>query len=270
VKARVVDECERRLPSRVRFVGGHPMAGSEEDGLAAARADLFRGATWVLTPTARTDPDALARLHRVVSAMGAHVVTIDPRHHDRLVAVVSHLPHLASGSLLNLAADRASEGDGLFALAAGGFRDMTRVSSGSSGIWLDICEENAEAIVDVIDAYIGMLAEVRHAISADNRGEIRRLLEQARVARNRIPAKRGLDVANLVEIVLPVPDRKGALAEVFSLVGAEGVNIEDVQIVHSTEGGQGMLHLVTGAGTPAEKAAAALERAGYRVRRHAL
>ena len=270
VKARVVDEAESRLPPHVRFLGGHPMAGSEQDGLAAADAQLFAGATWVLTPTPATHPSAQTTLHRLLSSIGAHVVALEPRHHDRLVAVVSHLPHLAAGALLNLAAERSLEAEGLFALAAGGFRDMTRVSSGRSGIWLDICEENAEAIVAVIDSYVDGLARIRDAIAEGDREAVQGLLEAARVARNRIPAKPGPLPARLAEIAVPIPDRPGVIAEVTTTIGNEGVNIEDIQIVHSAEGGRGVLYLVMAGGSPAERAAAALERAGYAPRLHAL
>jgi prephenate dehydrogenase len=266
VKARVVEEVERRLPPHARFVGGHPMAGSEQTGLAAADGALFDGAVWVLTLTSRTDAAAFATVRQLLGSIGAHVVALDPLHHDRQVAVVSHLPHLAAGALLHVASRRSLETEGLFSLAAGGFRDMTRVSSGPSGIWLDICEENSAAIVEAIDAYVSDLARIRDAIAQDNRGEIRHLLEEARVARNRIPAKAGVVPSSLVEITLPIPDRPGVMAEVLTLVSAEGTNVEDVQIVHSAEGGQGLLSLVVAVGERAERARASLERAGYSAR----
>ena len=270
VKGRIVDEAQRRLPAHVRFVGGHPMAGSEQDGPAAADGSLFRGATWVVTPTAATDPEALAVVHRVVSGFGSAVVALDPEHHDRLVAVVSHLPHLAAGTLLNLAAARATEAEGLLALAAGGFRDMTRVSTGDSKIWLDICEDNAPAIVEVIDEYVDALTKIREAIALDNRGEIRRLLESARIARNRIPAKRGVRAADLHEMTVALADRPGELATITTLIGSAGINIEDIQMVHSAEGGQGFLYVIVAGEQQAEKAAHALERGGYAPRVHHL
>ena len=127
-----------------RFVGGHPMAGSEALGVDGARADLFDGAAWVLTPTATTDPQAQALVHSVVRSLGADVVTLDPGDHDRLVATVSHVPHLTAATLMGLAADRAEEHGALLRLAAGGFRDMTRIAAGDPGIWLDICADNRD------------------------------------------------------------------------------------------------------------------------------
>ncbi|MCU1379587.1 MAG: tyrA, partial [Acidimicrobiales bacterium] len=130
-----------------RFVGGHPMAGSEQEGVDGSRADLFQGAVWVLTPVATTDSAAHALVRSVVSSFGADVVELPPERHDALVAVVSHVPHLTAVSLMGLAAERSEEHAALLRLAAGGFRDMTRIAAGHPGIWPDICAENRDAIV---------------------------------------------------------------------------------------------------------------------------
>ena len=137
------------------FVGGHPMAGSEQVGLDGADSDLFVGATWVLTPTADTDPESYARLQAVVVSLGAEVVALSPEQHDALVAVVSHVPHLVAATLMNAATAGAEQDGALLRLAAGGFRDMTRVAAGHPGIWPDICAENAGPIVGALDALVG-------------------------------------------------------------------------------------------------------------------
>ncbi|MGH9069011.1 MAG: prephenate dehydrogenase, partial [Acidimicrobiales bacterium] len=144
-----------------RFVGGHPMAGSEQDGVEGADASLFEGATWVLTPTPATDPVAFARLRSVVSSLGADVIAVAPEAHDVLVATVSHVPHLTAATLMGLAADGATEHAALLRLAAGGFRDMTRIAAGHPGIWPDICAENRDAIVASLDRLVAALGTVR-------------------------------------------------------------------------------------------------------------
>src|SRR5579884_3888954 len=146
VKASIVEAVDHP-----RFVGGHPMAGSEQLGVDGADAALFEGATWVLTPTADTDPDAYARLRTVLTSLGANVVAVSPADHDELVAVVSHVPHLTAAALMALAAEGATEHASLLRLAAGGFRDMTRIAAGHPGIWPDICAENREAIIEGLD-----------------------------------------------------------------------------------------------------------------------
>ena len=122
-----------------RFLAGHPMAGSELRGLAGARPDLFRECTWVLTPTSATKPETYTALHGVLRELGANVVAVDADDHDRLVAVASHVPHLLAGALMNEASRVAEQDAVLLQLAAGGFRDMTRVAAGHPGIWPDIC-----------------------------------------------------------------------------------------------------------------------------------
>ena len=127
-----------------RFVGGHPMAGSEQDGVDGADAELFEGPTWVLTPGVDTDPEAFTRVRSLVSSMGADVVALQPDRHDQVVAMVSHVPHLTAATLMALATDGATEHAALLRLAAGGFRDMTRIAAGAPGIWPDICAENRD------------------------------------------------------------------------------------------------------------------------------
>ena len=127
-----------------RFVGGHPMAGSEQIGLDGADPDLFVGATWVLTPNSSTDAAAYATVSQVVGSLGAEVVSLSPEQHDNLVAVVSHVPHLTAATLMNLADAGADKHAALLRLAAGGFRDMTRVAAGHPGIWPDLCAANSD------------------------------------------------------------------------------------------------------------------------------
>ncbi|MGH9103047.1 MAG: prephenate dehydrogenase/arogenate dehydrogenase family protein [Acidimicrobiales bacterium] len=243
VKAPVVAEVTDR-----RFVGGHPMAGSEQEGLDGSDADLFNGATWVLTPTALTDPLAFARLRAVLCSIGAEVVAIPPERHDSLVAVVSHVPHLVAASLVRLASAGAEEHASLLRLAAGGFRDMTRVASGHPAIWPDVCAANAGAITEALDALTGLLGDVRALVDAGDRRALYDLLERAREDRRSLPRAAPVP-EELAEVRIPVADRPGALAEVTTLAGEMGVNIFDLEIAHSAEGDRGVLILVVDAGS---------------------
>jgi prephenate dehydrogenase len=230
-----------------RFVGGHPMAGSEQEGVDGADAALFEGATWVLTPTAGTDAAAYARLQAAVVSLGANVVAVPPERHDSLVALVSHLPHLAAATLMGLAADESEEHATLLRLAAGGFRDMTRVAAGSPAIWPDICVENRDAIVSSLDRLVGALSRIRDVVADGDREALLATLERARAARVNLPAHVAR-AEDLVEMRVPVPDRPGSLAEVTTLASELGVNIEDIEIVHSAEGERGVLVIVVDAG----------------------
>ena len=224
------------------FVGGHPMAGSEQEGVDGADAGLFDGATWVLTPTDHTDPDAYARLQTVVSSLGADVVAIPPGRHDELVAMVSHVPHLTAATLMNLAADAGAGDATLLRLAAGGFRDMTRIAAGHPGIWPDVVAENCGQIVQTLDQLIDALGEVRRIVAGGKRSELLDMLERARAARVNLPTG-APPVEEIAEIRVPIPDRPGALRDVTTLLAEIGVNVFNVETVHSIEGDKGVLVL---------------------------
>lgn len=226
-----------------RYVGGHPMAGSELEGLDGARADLFEGRTWVLTPVAGTDDDAYAQVRAVISDFGAEVVAIPPERHDTMVAVVSHVPHLAAASLMGLADERAEEHRGLLRLAAGGFRDMTRIAAGHPGIWPDICAENQVAIVEELGRLIRSLDEVRAVVAEGDRDALVAVLERARAARLSLPARFSRP-DELAELRVPIVDRKGALAEIMVLATELDVSVVDIEIAHSVEGDEGVLILL--------------------------
>lgn len=245
-----------------RFVGGHPMAGSEQEGPEGAEADLFVGATWVLTPTTTTAERSFSLVSSVVTALGADVVALAPERHDQLVAVVSHVPHLAAANLMALAADASEEQAALLRLAAGGFRDMTRIAAGDPAIWPDIFRDNATAVLAVLDALRERLDEARRIVAEGDRDALVALLERARYARRNLPA-RAPRPEEVVEVRIPVPDRPGVLAEVTTALGELGVNVRDLEIAHSVEGDRGVLVLVVDA-QAAPQARAALAERGYR------
>lgn len=222
-----------------RFVGGHPMAGSELEGLAGADANLFTGAVWVLTPTLLTADATFATVAAVAAELGAEVVALDPRRHDDLVAVVSHVPHLTAATLMGLASERAEEHAALLRLAAGGFRDMTRIAAGHPAIWLDICTENRDAILSALDGLLGRLREVRELVANEERSVLLERLQAAREARTNLPG-RSTQPSQLAEVRIPIPDRPGAAAEVFTLAAELGVNITSFEVVHSAEGNRGV------------------------------
>ena len=225
------------------FVGGHPMAGSEQVGLDGASGDLFVGATWVLTPTAVTDSGAYTRVRNVLVDLGANVVALDPSHHDALVAVVSHVPHLTAATLMDLAAGLGQEHAALLQLAAGGFRDMTRIAAGQPAIWPDICDDNADAIVATLDLLIDALGAMRTRVAEHDHDSLLAVLGRAASARRAL-SERAPQPEELVEVRIPVPDRPGVIAEIAVLAAELGVNIVDLEIAHSVDGDRGVAILV--------------------------
>jgi prephenate dehydrogenase len=248
-----------------RFLGGHPMAGSELRGLSGARADLFQGTTWVLTPTDRTSPSTYSTLHGVLREIGANVVAISADDHDRLVAIASHVPHLLAGSLMNEASQVAEQDAVLLQLAAGGFRDMTRIAAGDPGIWPDILFENREAIAQSLEALEGRLKMLREALLDDGRDVIVESLLSAASARRQLPG-RALSTDDLAYLRVKVSDEPGVLARVTRSASDLLVNIYDIEIAHGIEGIGGTLLLAIDANQSA-MFGDALEALGFQVAR---
>lgn len=222
-----------------RFIGGHPMAGSELEGLDGADGSMFGGAVWVLTPTEHTADSSFSTVASIVAELGADVVALPPDRHDDVVAVISHVPHLAAATLMGLASERAEEHAALLRLAAGGFRDMTRIASGHPAIWLDICDENRPAIVTALTGLIDGLAGMRDVVANGDRPALRGKLQRAREARANLPVKAN-HPSELTEVRIPIPDRPGAAAQIFTLAAELGVNIASFEVVHSVEGNRGV------------------------------
>ncbi|MDP6287569.1 MAG: prephenate dehydrogenase/arogenate dehydrogenase family protein [Acidimicrobiales bacterium] len=257
VKAPVVDAV-----ADARYIGGHPMAGSEQEGVDGADPEMFVNATWVLTPTAATNGDALARVRSVVASLGAEIITLPPDRHDSLVAIVSHVPHLTAAALMGIASARSTEHAAVLRLAAGGFRDMTRVAAGHPGIWPDICSENATAIDEVLSDLIAGLEAVRNEVVDGDRPGLLQRLETARTARISLPTGAPRP-SELVEVRVPVLDQPGELASLTLLATDLDVNIYDLEIAHSAEGDRGVVLLIVEA-TQSERLCGGLMAKGYR------
>jgi prephenate dehydrogenase len=266
VKGPVVAEVTARCPDgAARFIGGHPMAGSEQEGIDGARADVFVGAAWVLTPTPATVEESYAKLRALLRGMQAEVVAVTPDDHDVLVSFVSHVPQLAATTLMDVASTHQAQHGALLRLAAGGFRDMTRIAASHPAIWLDILTSNRDAVLDALDAYLAGLQHARDLIAAGDRDALETLLGRARSARSNLPI--GIPMATkLVELRVVVPDTPGTLAEVTTLAGRLGVNVYDLEIAHSKEGGGGVLVLIVAADA-ADALEAGLHELGYRTSR---
>ena len=234
-KAGVLAAARAALPDPSRFVGGHPMAGSERSGIAAARPDLYDGAYWLLTPTHETDPDAYTAVHAFVSALGARVISVDADAHDEAVAIVSHVPHVAAAALVDLAAAHSGEHGELLRLAAGGFKDTTRIAAGSADLWTGICIDNAVALVEGLEELRERLGTFEGLVRSRDAQAIRRWLEGAAEVRLALPAQWVPATARLTEFSVPMLDRPGVVAEITGAVSRAGCNIEGIDIDHETE-----------------------------------
>ena len=244
VKRHVLEEVEAAAnrADLHRFVGGHPMGGSERSGPDRAAAAVIDGIVWVLTATPWTDEAAISRVEAWVVRVGASPVRMDADQHDRLVAMVSHLPQVASTALMGLAAIEEAGEPEILLLAAGGFRDLTRLAASSPRLWSDILLANREAIGRAIDLYVRRLLEIRDMVNSGRQEAVEEAFAVAKEARLALTAKPKVR-SGVAVILVPVPDRPGILADITVALGDAAVNIEDLQIVHSPEGGRGTVHL---------------------------
>ncbi|MFN2557092.1 MAG: prephenate dehydrogenase/arogenate dehydrogenase family protein [Nitriliruptorales bacterium] len=243
------------------FIGGHPMAGSEGQGPTAADPALFEGTTYVLTPSSYSSTSALQRFGGLLRSLGARVLTIEPEAHDRLVAVISHLPQLVATTLMEHAARLAETEPALLEMAGRGFRDATRVAGSNPDLWMGILRENRTATLAALEGFMSAVERVREAIEADDWDQVSAALVSGREARALLGTK--VRVEAMVDVVTPVEDRPGSLAAVTTALGNAGVNIEDVAVRHAQAGGRGALVVTVAGDEAAERARAALQARGF-------
>ena len=234
-KARITALAERVLPHPENFVPGHPMAGSEVNGIEGARPDLFKGAHWILCPDADTPAEHFPRLHELVTSIGARVIALPREDHDEAVAVVSHVPHIMASSLVQLASRHADDQQALMRLAAGGFKDSTRIAAGSPELWCGIAFDNKDALSDGLDEIRGIIGAFADALASDDRAALTALLADAAAARRALPAAWVPSTERLLEVRIPKEDRPGVVAEVTTVTSSVGCNIQSIEIDHVTE-----------------------------------
>ena len=234
-KARITALAERVLPHPENFVPGHPMAGSEVNGIEGARPDLFKGAHWILCPDADTPAEHFPRLHELVTSIGARVIALPREDHDEAVAVVSHVPHFVASSLVQLASRHADDQQALMRLAAGGFKDSTRIAAGSPELWCGIAFDNKDALSDGLDEIQGIIGAFADALASDDRAALTALLADAAAARRALPAAWVPSTERLLEVRIPMEDRPGVVAEVTTVTSSVGCNIQSIEIDHVTE-----------------------------------
>lgn len=234
-KARITALAERVLPHPENFVPGHPMAGSEVNGIEGARPDLFKGAHWILCPDADTPAEHFPRLHELVTSIGARVIALPREDHDEAVAVVSHVPHIMASSLVQLASRHADDQQALMRLAAGGFKDSTRIAAGSPELWCGIAFDNKDALSDGLDEIRGIIGAFADALASDDRAALTALWADAAAARRALPAAWVPSTERLLEVRIPMEDRPGVVAEVTTVTSSVGCNIQSIEIDHVTE-----------------------------------
>jgi prephenate dehydrogenase len=266
-----VGSTKRALASVIadeRFVGGHPLAGAETAGVEHAREDLFDGATWYLTPAEGSTAGVLyERLHRLLGRLGARPTAIDADTHDRLMACVSHLPHVLANLLVAQATGVLGEQSRLPAVGPS-FRDATRVAGANSEIWTDIYLANSDALIAAVQELERRLADVRTWLAAGDASAVRAWNEQAREQRDALLGaglSGGAEGQTIHELRASVPNRPGVIAEIALALGQAGVNILDLVLSPSPDNSQGVVALWVAGEQPATRACERIAKLGFSV-----
>jgi prephenate dehydrogenase len=241
-----------------RFVPGHPLAGGATGGPARASADLFDGATWVLTPTPATGADHVDRVERFVESVGAHPARLDPETHDRVLALTSHLPHAVANLLVQQMSDDA------VGYAGAALREMTRVAGANPAIWADIFMENADELAESLRAHAAASSQIVEALERGDRSHLEQWIERAATTRTQLEeAAYRTDAKQLHRIRVRIPDQPGVLARITQTLGAAGINIEDFELRHVSPEYGGVLVVLVAGSENLELARTLLRREGY-------
>lgn len=248
-----------------QFIGGHPMTGSEKTGYLNSYALLLENAYYILTPTDNTPEDKIKLLHRLVERMGSIPIILEAREHDEITAAISHLPHIIAAQLVNLIRESDDKAEKMRALAAGGFKDITRIASSSPIMWQDICLTNAHVIKQALDRYIDALKNVSEALIAQDGKYLYQMFDTAGEYRSSIPNKSIGLMKKVFEIYLDIMDEAGAIATIATLLASNQISIKNIGIIHNREFEEGVLRIEFYEEEAEAKAAVLLRKYNYRV-----
>lgn len=224
------------------FIGGHPMAGSEKTGYDASSDILLQNAYYAITPTNETCQDSIDLLISLVRMTGAIPIVCKPDIHDYAVAGISHVPHLIASGLVNMVHDNDTDDELMKTLAAGGFKDITRIASSSAEMWSQICYTNKEQISLVLDKYIKYLTETKNMIDSGDREGIFKMFSDSKEYRDSIGINNGPIIRNYT-LFCDIEDKEGALSNITLLLSNNHINIKNIEIIHNREYSDGVLQI---------------------------
>ena len=226
-----------------QFVGGHPMTGSEKTGYESSTDHLLENAYYIITPTARSTPEQIDRIREVALAIGALPLVLDYHEHDFSVAAISHLPHLVASSLVNLVHDNDSKDEIMKRLAAGGFKDITRIASSSPVMWEQICMTNTENILTLLKRYIASLESICDTLEHHDGSAIYRMFEESGKYRSSFPNRGRGPIERDYSFSVDVLDEPGSISVLSAILAAKGISVKNMGINHSREEGEGALRI---------------------------
>lgn len=246
------------------FIGGHPMAGSEKSGFSNATAYLFENAYFIITHD--DVPMELVEEYRdFIASLGCIPFLMSPAEHDYTTAAVSHLPHILASSLVNLVRELDTEDEYMKSIAAGGFKDITRIASSSPVMWQEICGANREQILLLLDHFIHSMEQIKEEISARDQDRILNFFQQAKDYRDSLPIKKNGPLPSIFEIYCDLIDEAGGIATIATILATNGISIKNIGIIHNREFEQGVLRIEFYEDTAMEQATTQLRKHHYTV-----
>ncbi len=247
----------------IKFIGGHPMAGSEKTGYKSAKEHLFENAFYILTPNENITSKMLDEMVTLVKLTGAVPVLLDPDYHDYTVAAVSHVPHIIASALVNTVKELDDENHYMHSLAAGGFKDITRIASSSPEVWSSICDDNKYKILSVLSKFREKIESIEAELSQG--AVLYDFFDEAREYRNSFANRTALTICTQYEIFVDIADEPGAIATIGRLLADNNINIKNIGIVNSRDYAEGALQIVFNEASHKEKAAEILKSMNYTV-----
>ena len=260
-----IHEAASALGLDDRFIGGHPMTGSEKSGIENAQSHLFENAYYILTPTAKTPPALLEKYRSLVAGTGALPLVLDYREHDFITAAISHLPHVVAASLVNTVHKLDTPDEHMKLIAAGGFRDITRIASSSPDMWEQICMDNRSNIIDVMDEFISMMKAARDHVSERDGSYIHQMFTESREYRDSFSFSSSGPIKKTYRIYCDIIDEAGAIATIATILAVAGISIKNIRIVHNRESEDGALRITFYDEETSQRAAAILRHHRYTV-----
>ncbi|GAE25069.1 prephenate dehydrogenase [Halalkalibacter wakoensis JCM 9140] len=242
-KVRIVNKAKGLQQKNVTFIGGHPMAGSHKSGVEAARSHLFENAFYILTPGQGSDVRSVIQLQNWLKGTKAKFIELSPEQHDRLAGAISHFPHVIAASLVHQIAKIEGEDPLVSRLAAGGFRDITRIASASPAMWRDILLHNKDSLLDLLDSWTEEMQSVRNLIEQESADAIFTYFEQAKQFRDGLPARKKGAIPSFYDLFVDVPDHPGAISDVTGILAQHQISLTNIRILETREDIMGVLRL---------------------------
>ncbi len=251
------------LDMEEQFIGGHPMAGSEKSGFVNSKALLIENAYYIVTPTLKVTKENVDAYVAFIESLKALPVTLDYEEHDYITGAISHLPHIIASALVKFVKDNDSKDELMKNLAAGGFKDITRIASSSPTMWQHICLKNRDNIVEILDKYIALLEEAKEDVANGDEQDIYNFFETSKNYRNSLPGGSSGPIKRMYAVYCDIIDETGGIAAIATILAANNINLKNIGIVHNREFEEGVLRIEFYDESSSKKAAEVLQKYRY-------